>query len=324
MIDVKVVADSINVATKDRLTTFLLTYPRYIHAEVMTHRVFSRNAASSRAIPVTKFREDVFNNPVMPQHWGANQKGMQAADELDDTEEKWTFQPYVADVDGSDLPRMMVTSRKLAELKWLEARDQMLTIHKCFATVGLHKQISNRILEPWFHIQLLVSATEFVNYFALRCHKDAHPDIQGLADMMLYHYMTSQPALKSPGEWHLPYGDQELPTILGEMERAKICVARAARISYKTFEGKIDLEADYELHDRLMKSGHMSPFEHAARACAYGSWIGNFRGWEQYRKMLSGENKVVDLAKLWEERKQYGTGYAYGKAPEKVATQTPA
>jgi hypothetical protein len=321
MIIAKIIADSLNTSTGDRLTSFLITYPRYILAELNTHRAFSRNTASSRAIPVKKFRDDVTNNPVIPTHWGANQKGMQATAELDDTQLVYSWWPEHPDIDGSSLPCEKVTARKYAELKWLSARDQMLKVHSDLEILGLHKQLANRLLEAFFWCTTIVSATEWQNFFALRCHKDAHPDIQALADQMLDAYMLGTPTSKIPGEWHLPYGDQDLPSYLTEEEKVKICVARAARISYKTFEGEINLKADFELHDRLLTSGHMSPFEHPARAMLNGTWSGNFRGFEQYRKMLSGENKTVNLQELWAERKIHGTirSTVEISAPEKQA-----
>ena len=293
MIEVKLVADSINAQTQDRLPTFLLTYPRYIHAELMTHRVFSRNAASSRAIPVVKFRQDVMDNPVIPNHWGTNQPGMQAGDELNNILEDWIW-PSTGE---------NVTQREFAKRTWLAARDVALGAHVALEKVGLHKQIANRVIEPWFHIQVLVSATEYQNWFGLRCHKDAHPDIQALADAMLEVYVTKEPAILMPGEWHLPFGDQDLDPNMPVADKVKICTARAARVSYKTFEGEIDYAKDIELHDRLMKSGHWSPFEHPAYAGKHGVWSGNFRGWHQYRKSFQEENRSLDLKELFEARK---------------------
>ena len=307
MVEVKIVADSLNVHTQDRLTTFLLTYPRYIHAELMTHRVFSRNAASSRAIPVMKFRQDVTNNPVIPTHWGANKPGMQAGEELDDTLEDWIWpaenMPGETDVDGSKIPRVKVTNREFVRRTWLAGRDMALEVHLALEKAGLHKQIANRVIEPWFHIQVLVSATEFQNWFGLRCHSAAHPDIQILADAMLEMYVTHAPQNKESTQWHLPFGDQEILPGLELGDIVKICVARAARISYKTYEGAIDYAKDIELHNRLKEAGHWSPFEHVAMATKRSDWSGNFRGWAQYRKMFQGENRQVDLHALWEKRK---------------------
>lgn len=312
MIEAKIVADSLNVATNDRLTTFLLTYPRYIHAEVMTHRVFSRNAASSRAIPVEKFRDDVTENPVIPEHWGANQKGMQAGDELDDIENAVLV--MLDDVANSPTP-VHLTKRKAAEHYWMDARNRALYFHEMMEGIGLHKQIANRIIEPWFHIKLLVSATEYKNFFSLRCDPPAHPDIQALADAMLYEYMTTKPDRKMPGDWHLPFGDQDLDMGQSTETIVKVCVARAARLSYNNFEGKIDVAADIKLYDRLAASGHWSPFEHPAKAMAHGTWHGNMRGWLQHRKEFNSENRVkYSLETLWEERKKNGTRYARGPA----------
>lgn len=294
MISVKKICDSRNCETGDRLTTFLLVYPRYIHAEIMTHRVMSRNAASSRAIPVNKFRLDVLENPVIPVHWSANQKGMQADAELDDLDHIHTIEK--------------LTAREYARKLWLEARDHMVDLHRKLEVVGLHKQIANRLLEPHFHISLLVSATEWENFFSLRCHKDAHPDIQNLADSMLDTYVNSDPVGIEPGQWHLPFGDQDRPEGVDLDTIIKVCVARAARISYKTFEGTIDIAADLALHAKLRASGHLSPFEHVAQAMRPEDyrlypWSGNFKGFHQYRKQFADENRQMDLKALWAERK---------------------
>lgn len=294
MTKVKIIADSVNAATGDRLTTFLLDYPRYIHAELMTHRVFSRNAASSRAIPVAKFRQDVLDNPVMPVHWGANQPGMAADAELNDTLKDWV---WTANNEN-------ITQREYAKRTWIAARDIALGAHDSLSRLGLHKQIANRVIEPWFHIQVLVSATEWQNWFALRCSQAAHPDIMVLADAMLEAYLSNKTDWKDPGEWHLPFSDQEMPADMPIDQRIKVCTARAARVSYKTFEGKVDYDADIQLHDRLAASGHWSPFEHPAMAMEKSEWSGNFKGWRQHRKSFAAENRKVDLAQLWEERKK--------------------
>ena len=301
MIKAKIIADSLNEATGDRLTTYNLVYPRYIHAELMTHRQFSRNAASSRAIPTKKFRDDVWDNPVIPKHWGANQKGMQAADELDDKE-------IITRIEGVNLEELTgekgMTRKHLAEHLWMLAREKMLHIHDLLSLVGLHKQIANRILEPWFHIEIVCSATEFQNWFALRCHEAAHPDIQALADAMLKEYVENKPVVKKLGEWHLPYGDQEIPDGIDWITLVKVCVARCARVAYKNFNGVINVEDDLKLVDRLSASrpGHWSPFEHPAQAMAESNWSGNFKGWRQYRKLFTGENATVDLNELYARR----------------------
>lgn len=269
----EIIADSINPYGK-RLTTYILEYPRYIHSELMTHRVFSRNAASSRAIPVEWFIKEVTENPVIPTHWGKNQSGMQANEELS--------------------PEDIEACKK----EWLLARDNAIQSVLKLKDLNLHKQIANRILEPWFHIRIILSSTEFSNFFALRAHEDAHPDLKKLAYLMLDQYNESTPKVLVRGEWHIPFGDRidqdrldKLSTSEDKQELVKkIAVARCARISYYNFDGKDDYASDIKLADRLMANvpKHLSPAEHVAIS-DYG-WHGNFNGWKQYRKFFSDEN----------------------------------
>lgn len=270
MIKAQIIADSVcsrkpHTAIDYRITTWILTYPRFIHAEFMTHRVFSRNAASSRAIPVAKMLKMVADNPAMPEYWGANQSGMQAAAELDDT------QKYIA------------------RENWLEGRNNALQLAQRLVDCNTHKQIANRVIEPWNHITVLATATEHLNFFALRAHKDAQPEFQVLAYTMLREYLRSAPKVCEEGEWHIPFGDK-MPEGAPLKERLKIATARAARVSYVSFDGDITPEKDYELHDRLMESGHWSPFEHCAEALPYRGQDSNFKGWKQYRKCFENED----------------------------------
>ena len=153
-------------------------------------------------------------------------------------------------------------------------------------------------------IQTLCTATAYTNFFALRCHEDAHPDIQALADSMLEDYMLSTPVPRDPGDWHLPFGDQELPSGLSVEDIVKICTARAARLSYLNFEQKIDPESDIRLHDKLKESGHWSPFEHPAQALEMSRMCGNFCGWRPWRKFFPDEDRRVNLQELYEQRKK--------------------
>jgi thymidylate synthase ThyX len=263
MITSTVVADSIAPSGR-RLTTMVCRYPRFIHSEVMTHRVFSRNAASSRAIPVSKMLDQVRAKPAMPVWWGKNQPGMQAREEL-------------------------ATSEKLLAANiWLDARDAAIEHAQKLVELGAHKQIVNRILEPWMEMTLIITATEWDNYFNLRTHPDAQPEIQALALSMQKARDDSFPEVLQPGDWHVPFvalRTQSLET------RLKCSVARCARVSYKNHDGSDpDAEKDIKLHDGLLASGHMSPFEHQAQAMEDGSqWWGNFAGWMQYRKTLPHE-----------------------------------
>lgn len=264
MIEAKIIADSIN-PVGDRITTWVLTYPRFIHSEIMTHRVFSRNAASSRAIPVQKMIDNIETNPATPIHWGKNQKGMQAEEEL--------------------TPEL----QSEAAQQWLAAAKDAIKNAKALLGIGVHKQIANRLLEPFAHMTTLLTGTEFENFFGLRAHKDAQPEFRALAEKMLALYNESTPTSLAHGGWHIPFGDQMPTTLLPE--KLKIATARAARVSYLTFEGKIDKDKDFELHDDLADNGHWSPFEHCAYALDTSRRSGNFVGWEQYRKLFQQENR---------------------------------
>ena len=271
MFNAKVLADSTNTCD-NRLTTMELTYPRFIHSEVMTHRMFSRNAASSRAIPVEKMIEQVEKNPVIPIHWGKAQKGMQAYEEL------------------------AVFDKANCRVSWLAAREDSVYRVKQMLKYGLHKQIANRLLEPWMWITVIVTGNEgaWNNFFALRCHHEAEPHIQKIAGMAREVRSQSIPQKLSAGQWHLPLIGFEGDELLSDEDKVKVSVGRCARVSYLTHLGTRDVQADIDLHDRLLASKHFSPFEHVAMDGLHGEIVeslrGNFGyGWVQYRKTLKGE-----------------------------------
>jgi hypothetical protein len=264
---VKILADS-KAPSGHRLTTFEVTFPRLVLAEFNTHRMLSRNSASSRAIPVEKMREKVRINPLMPVYWGRNQKGMQAAEEL----VGWRL--------------------RIARFAWLLLSRVSLLVAWLFSKLDVHKQIANRLLEPWLWQTVIVSATEYENFFALRCHPDAQPEIRRIAEMMRDLYRSSTPKPLAVGEWHLPLVDDYDRLRLDGFslqDIIKICVGRCTRVSYLTHHGVRDPKADIELCGKLLVSGHMSPFEHAARAEGTAVQSGNFTGFTQYRKTISGE-----------------------------------
>lgn len=269
MITARVIADSISPAGK-RITTFELHYPRFVHAEFMTHRMFSRNAASSRAIPAKKMRKTMRDDMAMPIWWGANQKGMQASEELG---------PF---------------KRMLAKALWVATGYGMLGINWLFEKLGLHKQIANRILEPWFNITVVVTATEWANFYALRNHPAAQPEIKALAEAMLRAHNDSVPQLIQYGEYHLPYVGviDHLETTPTEL--LKVSTARCARVSYMNQSGKrSSLEEDLEMFKRLVGNTpkHASPTEHQAFPLEDPKErSGNLVGWAQHRKLLSDEN----------------------------------
>lgn len=289
-ITAEIVADSISPQDK-RLTTVLARYPRCIHAELMTHRQFSRNAASSRAIPVSKMIQSIIDDPFVPLVWGKNQKGMQHSEECDEPIE----------FDGTK-----ISNRE----GWLAAMDQAVFFARKFDEAGYHKQIVNRLLEPFMHITVLISATEWSNFFALRCHPDAEPHIQLLAESIHAAMEASEPKPLLPGQWHLPFVNTDVPIAEGDeglKDAITLSVARSASTSYKTVDGfDMTIERARDVHSKLLGSNpiHASPAEHQATPDAWGidlfdleggeQWMnaklhGNFIGWCQYRKTLAGE-----------------------------------
>jgi len=268
-IAVKVVAHSGWPGSPD-LITLQCRYPRFIHAEFMTHRVFSRNASSSRAIPIERMIQDVIDDPAMPVSWGSNKPGMQAGNDLDETD------------------------AREAQQIWLLARDLAVDQARSMVRLNAHKQIVNRLLEPFGHISVVVTATEWDNFFTLRCHPAADPTMRALAEAMR-DAIAGSTAVEPLGGWHLPYiseGDLagRRPFIGGYL--AMISAARCARVSYLNHDGtNPDVEKDLALADRLRESCHMSPFEHQAQVTrneGTAMW-GNFTGWDQFRKMLEQE-----------------------------------
>ncbi len=274
-ITAKVVEDSVASAHGVRLVTLQLRYPRFIHAEFMTHRVFSRNASSSRAIPVTKVIEQVMNEPAMPTHWGLNQPGMQAAGEATE----------------------MI--RRSAIDVWLDAAYNAAMSAEKLRGLGLHKQVANRLLEPFQFMQVVVTSTHWDNFFALREHSAAEPHMQDLARAIKAAMAASTP-VKRPNDrlhadaWHLPYITPEERGRFGwqPYDLAKFSAARCARVSYLNHDGTTpDVQKDLELFERLAGSTpkHASPLEHQAYPLATGSsGSRNFRGWRQFRQAVEG------------------------------------
>ena len=266
-IEVKVIAHSRNPGSPD-LITLQAKYPRMIHSEMMTHRVFSRNASSSRAIPIERMIRDVETDPAMPVAWGSNKPGMQA---------------------GAELCGQMLA---LAQFSWARACRAAVDEAKTLAACGAHKQIVNRILEPFAHISCVITGTEWQNFFDLRCHPDADPTMRALAEAMRNAIAESEPEtsdfhLPYVDEWHSEYGSDD-ETIRKAM---MISAARCARVSYLNHDGTHpDIEKDLALARKLLDAKHMSPFEHQAQAWTDGVYkghlSGNFRQWYQHRKMI--------------------------------------
>ena len=249
-----VIADTVSPSGQ-RITTFELVYPRYIHSELMTHRVFSRNASSSRATPLNVTLAEVETDPVYFDFVGKNKAGMVAGEELTG-EELEAFRK-----DWAYLGKIVADAVRGMSYRY-----------------NIHKQTLNRALEPWLRIRTLVTATDWDNFFKLRLAPDAQPEIRSLALAMKEAMEKSKP--REDGV-HLPYVDDFR---FGD-NTYKVCVARCARVSYARLDGKeTDVQADVALYDRLLEGGHYSPFEHVAFA-RKGRWA-NFEGWKSLRCQL--------------------------------------
>lgn len=311
-IKAKIIADSVS-PNGQRITTFELEYPRFIHSELMTHRLFSRNAMSSRAVPVSKMLEQVRKDPATPIHWGKNQSGMQAKEQL--------------------------VGNQLLEVidNWYQAANYAALQAELMWDYGAHKQIVNRILEPFQIMKTVLTATEFDNFFWLRKHEDAQPEIKDLAEKMFNALKESEPRKLSPKWWHVPYfhNGYWCPFMLDEdcyddphslKEALAISASCCAQVSYRVLDDS--LEKAENIYKRLVESEpvHASPFEHQAtpmkpeeeQTCNdYGDgqryyfgnnvnqvapktweagithsdkngnlWSGNFKGWVQHRQLI--------------------------------------
>jgi thymidylate synthase ThyX len=276
-ITARIVEDSIS-ADNIRIVSLQCRYPRIIHAELMTHRVFSRNARSSRAVPTERLLSET---PFIP-HMLQNRPGMQALEEMD------------------------LQKRLIAEEAWRYLAEHTKGIVKALHALGVHKQWANRPLEWFGYIDTLVTSTDWANFFALRTDSGAQPEFRMLAEEIQAEMALSVPTYRKPGEWHLPYITDEDRDSYNLDVLQKLSVARCARLSYRPFDGGDSIVAELQRYERLVVSRpvHASPAEHQATPdtwCegdfeGYGAkWYhssehGNFTGWRQYRKMLPNES----------------------------------
>lgn len=296
-ISAKIIADSINPVNK-RLTTFVLKFPRIILAEVNTHRSLSKNSSSSRAIPFSKLMEMVKEDPFVPIRFQKEHKGMQGTE-------------YYEGEGHQD-----------CRADWLLARDAAVEAADSFIH-PITKQLRNRLLEPFVWQTVILTGTDFENFFALRAHEDAEIHLANLAFQMLSAYNESEPKSLRKGQWHLPFGEkideakllehykrQALSggTAVDETSllqgRIKVSVARCARTSYLNFNGKDDYGADIALCDKLFGSTpmHLSPTEHVAECLEDDMRYGNFSGFKQYRYFFPLQNLSDPrvLKKTWQ------------------------
>lgn len=328
----RIIEDSVS-PTGVRLTTAELIFPRMILSEFNTHRMLSKNSASSRAIPVKKQINKLLANPYIPEKIGVNQAGMQASnflsgEQLDIAQasvlrkrdraiigalEDLVGQKFVYNSFGKEnIHRIMDEGFNDDDLKKVNITLSYYDISVSRAKqddkyvlplefLNIHKQTLNRYLEPFMWHTVVVSGTDWENLIALRTHGDAQEEINKPVDLLTQAFELSTPRQLEVGEWHLPFVQED------EREKANnnpekwryVSVGRCARTSYETHEGKRDSEKDLDLAKvRLMPHGHMSPFEHVATPLDNATdYSGNFRGWEQFRKSVPFEDNYMEKLK---------------------------
>lgn len=322
-IDATIVADSMS-STGSRLVTYVVTFPRMVLAEFNTHRMFSRNSASSRAIPFKTMLKNCTEHPFIPIAFQKDHKGMQGTEYFEDPDE-------IHDI----------------EQEWLFARDQAIKQATALSDAGVTKQIVNRLLEPFMWHTVIVTSSEYNNFFNLRAPDyrmqqtageipidydarklrsrkevqeltdafDEYTDLDWLkvnsanaeihicrlAEIMWDEFRTHAWETLSEGEWHIPFGEnmdlkkvdliaRAMPHVMHDEVMRMVAVARCGRISYNNFEGKDDYAADTALYRRLARSGHWSPFEHVAQCTGDTEFYGNFQGFKQIRKTFLNED----------------------------------
>lgn len=305
-ISAKVIADSVSEVGK-RITTLEIEYPRFILAELNTHRMLSKNSSSSRAIPIDRVIRMVEESPAMPVHWGKNKPGMQAEEE-------------VVDILGG-------------KIAWLSAARSAVHHAKELNRKGLHKQVVNRVLEPYQWMKTVITGTEWENLWWLRDEESAQPEFRELASKMREAMKDSDPKLLLNGEWHLPYYNEGFwkPTCLESSSREidedgnllydevvdehgetledaiKISVSCCAQVSYRRLDDSQkkaeDIYNKLNLGD-ISSPSHASPAEHQATPFHHGlegfitaehrilgKMSGNFVGWVQYRQTIPNHTR---------------------------------
>lgn len=296
-----------------QIMTWEIEMPRFVWSEMQTHGRLGKNASSSRAIPVGRLTQDILDNTAMPVFWGSKKRGMQAGEEIDT--------PVTDPITGEVLSR---------EEAWKRAASYGVAWARAFDEAGYHKQLANRLCENLGHIRAVITATEVDNFFDLRCHPDAQPEIQKIARMMRSSMKASVPDKLEIGEWHLPYISQDdvkrlvniavtAPSMKGKSiseitETARglarlVSAARCARVSYKTFHGNVSrLDEDLELCKKLALTvpGHWSPFQHQGTPDTlkdgkwehpemFGNFVGMMRSRELFEADMNGMKKLTEI-----------------------------
>lgn len=288
----RVLLDSVS-PRGDRITTMEVVMHRFVLAEFNTHRAFSRNSASSRAIPVAKMIERVENDLAFPVEWPREQRGMQGGDEV--SVEDMSY--------GAEI--------------WRDAAENAIKSAIELTRLGVHKSVTNRLLEPflWHTVIVTGDAEGYENFFVQRCSPLAQPELRVAATAMQDAWFASNPRKLDYGEWHTPLiTDDDMDLIndavlylntsnlreVGWQTLAqRVSAARCARVSYLTHEGRRDIAEDLKLYDRLVSAEppHWSPLEHVCRPIDEWDEMasvpvvrdelrGNLRGWVQLRHII--------------------------------------
>ena len=264
----KILADSLNGATGDRITTFLITIPKWLQAELRTHRNTGQSHYSSRAIPTNKLFKQVTDNPLIPL-WREYQKGMSGSDTLNDEE------------------------KEKIEKIWDSAAKAMIWHVKELIKLRVAKEQRNRLLEPFVVGDCIVSANDYAweHFFDLRCAEGVQPEFRNIALEMKKIYYCNKPERLKVGEWHIAFDEKELNLI---SDRLKVSAARCARTSYLNHQGKIDYSKDFKLHDRLISDKHSTPFEHQFKAMPESNMYAQYKGFKSYRFHIEKNESIFD------------------------------
>ena len=278
---VELVLASQNANTGTVLWTFKLKMPKSYLAQLNTHRLFSRNASSSRAVPVATMIKNIKTDTVLPMEWVKNKKGMFGTEEIEEAQQQ----------SATDF--------------WLYSLERQLEIVTQLMYLDVHKQYVNRLLEPYVNAEVLLSATQWANFIALRADHATQPELQSITNQIKFIQANTQPKVLTIGEWHLPFItsiEEYLPLDI----KQKISVARCARVSYylKDTCELSDTDKDIKLFNRLKESGHWSPFEHIATPYRDNVMCGNYLSWIQLRHSFDDSHDDIGLDTKYATRRE--------------------
>lgn len=300
--DAKVICDSVT-KRGERLTTMEVTFPRIVLSEFNTHCMISRNSASSRAVPTKKKICDLLLDPFIPIEFGTNRAGMTAGSQLDSGRDAEARTVWLSARDEAvwGALALIFGCHLINDLRGraldMAIVDELFSIPPEQRRLNVHKQVVNRLVEPFMWQTVIATATDWSNFFALRTSENAQPEIRKAALLMLQAFEDSEAVLVENNSWHLPLlqEDELLQAMVDPQSWLLVSAGRCARVSYLTHHGVRSRNADLELAESLLRNGHMSPFEHVARAMtdderARREYAGKLRGWVPYRSVIPNEH----------------------------------